>query len=196
MPTKNHGEALSPSEVNLKPDVHRVADLGLLASLNPNPALETSLSHALVPGFGLYRYDSLSTATVDGILVVTAAPGGRWLRTPERLAAPAAPTIAHNSGQAGTLALVAALVTARTPDLVAYLLEYDWTPSATTTAWTAFAVTPPAGWTVATIAVGAATAATDVLARPSAIRSATAFLVRNEVTAAQRLVASVAIARA
>jgi hypothetical protein len=33
----------------------------------------------LVPGYGLYVYQAASVLTADGVLIVTAAPGGRWI---------------------------------------------------------------------------------------------------------------------
>lgn len=80
MPTVIAGQTIAAGFFNLKPDLHRVADLTALGNLNPSPALENTLSYAYVTGFGAYRYDSASVAPVNSPNVIAAFPGGRWIR--------------------------------------------------------------------------------------------------------------------
>ena len=113
----------------------------------------------------------------------------------QMLTAPTAPTIAYSGGQTGTLALVAATVRTRTPDQATYALEYNWTPTAVTTAWTQFFMTGPALWGIAHLTVNSTTNTVDGLARFAGLATPVSFNVRNETTATQRIVIFVTLVK-
>lgn len=113
----------------------------------------------------------------------------------QMIAAPTTPTITFASGQTGTLALSAATLRSRTSDSAAYVLEYNWTPAATTTAFSAFNVVAPAGWTAQITSVGTSTAASDGLPRASSLSTATTATVQNLSVSVQRVVIGVVIVK-
>ena len=113
----------------------------------------------------------------------------------QMITAPTTPTIVYSSGQTGTLTLSAAALRSRTSDSAAYVLEYNWTPAATTIVFTTFSVVAPAGWTAQITSVGTSTAASDGLPRASSLSTATAVTVQNLSTSVQRVVVGVVIVK-
>ena len=105
----------------------------------------------------------------------------------QMITAPTTPTLGVTAGQAGVLNLASAIVTTRTPDTVTWELIHNWTPSATTTAFTAFAITIPSGWSVGSVSVGSVTFAADGLARFSGLFNSLAFYLRNETVSIQKV---------
>ncbi|HEX2863999.1 MAG TPA: hypothetical protein VHN99_05490 [Deinococcales bacterium] len=172
--------------------------------------------------FGIYVYQASLIATSDNVNVIRPNSvandtlAGRWVSVTRglrglalgfagldangnlvKLAAPTEPTFTVAAGQTGTLNRQASTaVTARGGDWCTFRLDYQWTPAATTTAWTRFQVAGiAAGWVIASLSFGSATVASDGLARYSALYGADTLHVRNESTALQSLTAFVTLGR-